>query len=180
MKTGFTNTAALMLAGLAGAFLAAAPVARADEVGIGTAALETVDGTSVGTATLAMTPNGLLVTGDFHNLPVGEHGFHIHESGRCTPDFGAAGGHFNPTGKAHGYANAAGFHAGDMPNLFVASDGTAKVHVFNPSVAGGASEEALFDGDGAALVIHADPDTYLSEAKAGARIACGVIVPAEE
>ncbi len=36
---------------------------------------------------------------------------------------------------------------------------------------------ALFDGDGAAIVIHAGPDDYRSDpaGAAGARIACGVI-----
>jgi Cu-Zn family superoxide dismutase len=174
MKTAFACAAVV----LAGAFLTAGNAARADEVGIGNVALETAEGQPAGTATLAMTPHGLLVAGDFRNLPVGEHGFHIHETGSCAPDFGAAGDHFNPTDRAHGYANPAGLHAGDMPNLFVASDGTAKVHVFNQEVRSGMTEDALFDADGAALIIHADPDTYLSEARAGGRIACGVIVPA--
>ncbi|MGQ0562698.1 MAG: superoxide dismutase family protein, partial [Gemmatimonadota bacterium] len=37
--------------------------------------------------------------------------------------------------------------------------------------------ENLFDGDGSALVVHANPDDYRADpaGNAGARIACGVI-----
>jgi Cu-Zn family superoxide dismutase len=143
---------------------------------VGNVALTTADGEAAGIATLTQTPNGVLVTADLKNLAVGEHAFHIHETGKCEPDFSAAGGHFAPAGKEHGLSNAAGYHAGDMPNIFVASDGTAKVHVFNTKVALGDGETSIFDEDGSALVIHADPDSYLKEALAGDRVACGVIV----
>jgi len=35
----------------------------------------------------------------------------------------------------------------------------------------------LFDEDGSAFIVHAEPDDYLDVSSAGARIACGVIEP---
>ncbi|MDX1402482.1 MAG: superoxide dismutase family protein [Kiloniellales bacterium] len=144
--------------------------------GIGNVSLMTTEGESAGLATLTETPNGVLITADLKNLSVGEHAFHIHETGKCEPDFSAAGGHFAPDGKEHGFSNPAGYHAGDMPNIFAASDGTAKVHVFNTRITLGDGKGSIFDEDGSALVIHADPDSYLKDALAGDRVACGVIM----
>jgi Cu-Zn family superoxide dismutase len=52
------------------------------------------------------------------------------------------------------------------------------VEVLNTLVTVG-GENALLDEDGAALVLHADPDDYKSDpaGHAGGRIACGVITP---
>lgn len=159
------------------AFLAVAAVAvTADEMRVGNAALETAEGKSAGLATLTETPNGVLITASLKNLTVGEHAFHIHETGKCKPDFSAAGGHFAPDGKEHGLGNPNGYHAGDMPNIFAASDGIAMVHIFNTRISLGDDEESIFDEDGAALIVHANPDTYLKDALAGDRVACGVII----
>lgn len=142
---------------------------------VATVAMTTTEGMSAGTVRFEATPNGVLIIADLKNLSPGEHGFHIHETGACKPDFSAAGDHFAPDGHEHGYANAKGSHAGDMPNIFVADDGTAKFHGFNSRITLDGDEASIFDEDGAALIIHADEDTYLSEAKAGSRVACGVI-----
>ena len=54
-------------------------------------------------------------------LTPGQHGFHVHEKGDCSaPDAMSAGGHFNPTGDAHGDPSKAPHHAGDMPMLVAA------------------------------------------------------------
>ncbi len=37
------------------------------------------------------------------------------------------------------------------------------------------AENTLFDDDGSAIILHAKPDSYGTEAGAGDRIACGVI-----
>src|SRR5919106_5606786 len=62
-------------------------------------------GQQVGTATVAQTPNGVLINAEIAGLPPGEHGFHIHETGRCDPTTGfeSAGGHYAPGGHKHGY-----------------------------------------------------------------------------
>ena len=38
-------------------------------------------------------PGGVLMDAQLKGLPPGEHAFHIHAKGSCTPDFKAAGGH---------------------------------------------------------------------------------------
>lgn len=136
-------------------------------------------GRQIGTAVFQPTPNGLLVSVTAEGLPPGEHGFHIHETGRCDPaeGFATAGGHFAPGGYQHGYEVEGGPHAGDMPNQFVGADGKLRTHVFNPRVSFDA--DSLADMDGAALVVHAGADDYRSQPSgaAGDRIACAVIHP---
>lgn len=141
------------------------------------AELRTADGQRVGVATLTDTPNGVLIRADLANLPPGAHAMHVHETGACTPSFDAAGGHFNPGNRAHGALVPAGMHAGDLPNLHVAADGTAQVEVLEPGVTLDSGSTRLMDADGAALVIHATADDYASQpaGNSGARIACGVI-----
>lgn len=132
----------------------------------------------IGTAVLTETPHGVLIEFIVKDLPRGEHGFHIHETGSCgTPDFKSAGGHYMPRGNAHGYKVAEGYHAGDMPNQFVEADGLMRGQIFNPHVTLADGEGTLFDEDGSAFIIHADADDYSSQPSgaAGARLACAVI-----
>lgn len=139
-------------------------------------------GKSIGHATLTEQKNGVKVKLKVSGLPPGKHGFHIHESGTCTPpDFKSAGGHFNPFDKHHGIENPEGKHAGDFPNLVAKENGKAEV----TAVAEGATlkqgKGSLFKEGGTAIVIHADPDDNMTDpaGNAGARIACGVIVKAK-
>ena len=75
--------------------------------------------------------------------------------GACDgPDFQTAGGHWNPTDAQHGTDNPNGPHAGDMPNLTVAADGTASTSFTLPA----GSFAGLMDGDGSAIVVHEGPD----------------------
>ena len=120
----------------------------------------------------------LQVTGNVSGLKAGaEHGFHIHETGDCSAaDGSSAGGHFNPSAAEHGAMDGAAHHVGDMPNLVADAQGMA-------SVDGALSAQAtLGDGGsndilGRGLIIHADPDDYVSQptGNAGARLACAVI-----
>jgi Cu-Zn family superoxide dismutase len=136
------------------------------------------EGKEIGGAILTETPNGVLIELTVNNLPRGEHGFHIHETGSCvTPDFKSAGGHYNPLDKKHGYITEEGYHAGDFPNQFVEADGLMRGSLFNPNITLSESDASLFDFDGSALVVHAEADDYSSQpaGAAGARIACAVI-----
>ncbi|MBB3713396.1 Cu-Zn family superoxide dismutase [Limimaricola variabilis] len=141
-----------------------------------TANLMGPDGSDMGRVTLTQTPNGVIVSLDAQGLDEGEHGFHVHETGACSPDFEAAGGHYNPTGAEHGMKNEAGAHAGDMPNIYANAEGGAKADAFlhDVSLEEGV-EGTLFDDDGSAIIIHAQADTYEAEAGAGDRVACGII-----
>ena len=142
-----------------------------------TAMLAAPDGAAMGTVTLTQGPHGVIIAADVTGLTPGGHGFHIHETGSCAPDFAAAGDHFTPKGRGHGYSHEGGFHAGDLPNIYAAADGTVRVDVFTSDVTLTAElAHSLFDDDGSAIIIHEKPDTYGEEAGAGGRVACGVIV----
>ena len=134
-------------------------------------------GRPLGDLSLVQTPNGVLVTGTLSNVPPGTHGIHVHAIGKCTPTFEAAGGHLNPTSRQHGYRNAGGAHAGDLPNLNVGTDGTVRVELFTSSFDLGRGDKGLFDEDGSALMIHALADDYTTDpsGSSGGRIACGEV-----
>ncbi len=137
------------------------------------------EGKEIGSATLTQTASGVLIDIDVSSIPNGEHGFHIHETGACdgAGGFKSAGGHFEPAEHQHGYMAEHGPHAGDMPNQFVSADGKVRAQVLNPNVTLADGAASLFDADGSAIVIHADPDDYTSQptGDAGDRIACAVI-----
>ena len=164
----------LFLATLCAASLSAPALAQN-----ATASFIDASGKDVGSATLTQTPNGVLIALDLRDLPAGEHAFHVHQKGVCdaAAKFTSAGGHFEPAGKKHGYMTEGGPHSGDMPNQFVAKDGSLRANVFNSAVTLGSGANSLFGTDGTALVIHAKADDYKSQpaGDAGDRIACGVI-----
>jgi Cu-Zn family superoxide dismutase len=147
------------------------PVDRAD------VPMRDATGRDLGTLILSNTTGGLILTGALSGLPAGVHGIHIHAIGRCDPpSFESAGPHWNPAGRMHGTLNPQGPHMGDMPNINVASDGSATVSVMTP---GGTlrGTGGLLDSDGAAVVVHAQVDDYRTDpsGNSGARIACGVV-----
>jgi Cu-Zn family superoxide dismutase len=133
-------------------------------------------GKRVGLVTLTAVPGGTVVNAEFTGLPAGVHGFHVHAVGKCEPPFDSAGPHWNPTGVPHGVAVGPG-HVGDLPNLFMAENGRVHVEVFAHGLALGKGPGGVFDGDGAALVVHAAADDYRTDpsGSSGDRIACGVI-----
>lgn len=135
-------------------------------------------GEDLGKVTLSSLANGVRVRFDLKKLPPGEKAFHFHEKGSCVgPKFESAGAHFAPTKNAHGFDSTGGPHAGDMPNIVVAADGTAKAEFVNPHVSLAAGDNSLLRGEGTALVIHAKPDDYKTQPSgdAGDRVACGEI-----
>jgi Cu-Zn family superoxide dismutase len=152
------------------AFSKTAATAKAD--------LVNSQGLHVGTAQLKETAQGVRLALEVANLPPGVHGFHIHAVGKCEPpDFKSAGGHFNPEGKEHGLENPAGHHVGDLQNLTVDAQGKAKVTIVVSGVTLGEGANSLFQPQGTAIVIHANPDDMKTDpaGNAGARIACGAI-----
>lgn len=167
---------------IASAFAMSAGLVAAQENEKLVAEVMTEDGQNAGTVTFTQVDHGVVVNADLQNLPEGPHGFHIHETGACQPDFQAAGGHYAAGGNEHGFDSEAGYHAGDLPNIHVAADGTARADFFAPhlSLAEGAQDPnaepfTLRDADGSAIMVHGSADNYVSADSAGPRIACGVI-----
>lgn len=140
------------------------------------ATLSSPDGEPMGEVSLTQGPRGVLIQARVSGLEAGPHGFHIHETGSCDPDFSAAGGHFNPTATGHGPLHEGGHHAGDIPNLIAHTDGAGLADYYTQDVTlASGVVHSLFDADGSAIVIHVDPDSYGEDAMAGGRVACGVI-----
>ena len=140
-----------------------------------TAEMSGPDGEPMGAVTIIQGPRGLLIQARLTGVPEGWHGFHIHETGSCAPDFSAAGDHYNPTAVGHGPLHEAGQHAGDTVNVYAHSDGVVMADQYTVDVTLGAGATSVFDADGSAFVLHESPDSYGEAAGAGGRIACGVI-----
>ena len=171
-----TYAGMLVLVALATLSLSILPATAAD---MAAAELVNTDGKAIGEATFEQTPGGVLLFVKVTGLPPGPHGIHLHGTGRCAPDFKAAKGHINPDKRAHGLRNPDGPDNGDLPNLYVAADGTgaAEFYTTRVSVADGKSAPALLDADGSAVIIHANSDDHMTQpiGGAGGRIACGVV-----
>lgn len=143
-----------------------------------TAELTDKDGKAVGMASFVETDNGVRVRLAVKGLSAGLHAVHIHAIGKCdAPAFTSAGGHFNPAQRKHGYKSQEGAHAGDLPNMLVAKDGSGRFEAFTDVVTLRAGANSIFDADGSALVVHAGVDDHSSDptGNAGDRAACGVI-----
>lgn len=121
------------------------------------------------------------VTVSVAGLKPGMHGVHLHAVGKCEPDFAAAGGHFDPgpAGNMDPDANHP-FHMGDLPNLNIGANGRGAMKATTSRVTLSDGPLSLFDADGSAIIIHANPDQGItgepkSGVSGGPRIACGVI-----
>ena len=118
------------------------------------------------------------------------HGFHVHTNGACSGDFVAsAGGHWNPSGAAHGD------HAGDLPVLWADAAGNVRASYTVDSFT---VDQLLTDAGGVSVIVHGGRDnlaniparytasgaaasgpdaTTNGTGDAGGRVGCGVIQP---
>jgi Cu-Zn family superoxide dismutase len=119
----------------------------------------------------------LTVTG----LKPGLHGVHLHAVGKCTPDFAAAGGHFDPGPASNPDPDANHpFHMGDLPQITAPASGAATMKAATTRVTLSDGPLSLFDADGSAIILHGNPDQGItgepkSGVSGGPRVACGVI-----
>jgi superoxide dismutase, Cu-Zn family len=127
--------------------------------------------TNFGTLVFNDSPYGLVITPHLTQLPPGAHGFHLHEHPNCNAHGMAAGSHFDPKKANTHLGPYASGHLGDLPVLFVGTDGQANTPLLAPRLT---STELK----GLTVMLHAGGDNY-SDSPAlgggGARIACGVI-----
>ena len=176
------TVSALLLPGLFAWVAIAGPALAQSQAQGAKADLKDAQGQLVGTAVFSPAPSGVKLQVEvkgFTAATVGEHGIHVHTTGKCEPAaFTSAGGHFNPGGKKHGLNNAEGHHAGDMPNITFDATGNATYEMVIEGITLGDGPTSLMDADGSALVIHAGPDDMTTDpaGNSGARVVCGELV----
>lgn len=143
---------------------------------------EGITGSAEFTESLEGTVRKVEVVVKVTGLKPGRHGMHLHAVGKCDgPAFTSAGGHFDPGpfGNVDPDLNHP-FHMGDLPNLEADPKGDASVTAVTTRVTLSAGPLSVFDADGTALIIHANPDQEITGAaksgvSGGPRIACGVL-----
>ena len=173
------TTTLLGITALVGAVGAGAGLAHVTADGGATRAgveLHDLAGNDVGFAWLTEDATGVVhVNVHATGLTPGRHGIHVHRVASCattTVPFDGAGGHHNPGGAVHGA------HAGDLPNLVVNGAGVGRLQVTTTAATLTAGGTSIFDGDGSALIIHANPDDGVTDPTGGSggRVACGIVV----
>jgi superoxide dismutase, Cu-Zn family len=165
----------------------AAPSASADFGKKVTAPITDRAGGTIGEVTLTEGAHGVLIhiTLSSGKLAPGWHGLHLHEKADCSDaalGFKLSGSHVghNPN-LQHGLLNPMGSEPGDLPNLYVGPNGAAGGEFFSTAItlAGEARGGLwpLLGPNGAALIIHANPDDQASQpiGGAGERLACAAI-----
>ena len=134
------------------------------------------------TGMAVFTQNGdqITLTIEIQGATPGLHAVHIHANGDCSaPDGTSAGGHWNPTGVAHGKWGEGEFHLGDIGNITVGEDGIGHITLTTDLWEIGTGSDVDVVGKG--IIVHAGADDFTSQPSgdAGARIGCGVIVLVE-
>ncbi|GBU16047.1 MULTISPECIES: superoxide dismutase family protein [Methylobacterium] len=181
-----TRLATLVALGAAGAVLAGPALAQQKAETPAPAAPQTLEspitnnkGDTIGKISIRDGANSLVmrVAIQAGGLTPGWHGIHFHAVGDCsdTEKFEKSKAHVNHDQSKHGLLNAEGPDEGDLPNVFANADGSVNAEVSSETSLTG--EGGLRDGDGSALVIHANEDDHNTQpiGGAGARVACAVI-----
>ncbi|MDE0297730.1 MAG: superoxide dismutase family protein [Candidatus Poribacteria bacterium] len=139
-------------------------------------------GSSVtGTATFTQSGDQIALLVEIKGASPGLHAVHIHQYGDCSsPDGKSAGGHWNPTGVAHGKWGEGEFHLGDIGNISVGEDGIGSISLKTDLWEIGTGSDVDIVGRG--IIVHAGADDFASQPSgaAGARIGCGAIVLAAQ
>ncbi|MGJ3262277.1 MAG: superoxide dismutase family protein [Salinarimonas sp.] len=181
-RTRMTRTRLATFALVAGTALAAAGpgIAQEGEIQTYETPILGTEGSEIGTLSLRGGPNGVVGTIIIEEgmLPTGWHAAHFHQVADCSdaPDFQASQGHISAQGRMHGHLHPQGPEAGDLSSIYVGENGAAAAE-FVTALLTFDGEQALFDEDGSALIIHADRDDQVTQPIGGAgdRIGCAVI-----
>lgn len=176
----------MQIAPIAALFALVSLPALAQEQASATGTFRTVERDQAGTVSLSEGPKGVLLRVEVEGLTPGWHGIHFHAVGDCSDEgFQKSGGHTHhePEKPPHGLLNPEGPDDGDLPNIHADENGVAVAELYSPFVTltGAEGRANLLDEDGAAIVIHANPDDHVSQPIGGAgdRVACVVVEAAE-
>lgn len=168
----------LLLAGQAPAQSGGKALARARATIEG----EKISGTAEFTEFVQGTGRHVQVVVRVKGLQAGLHGMHLHAVGKCEPPgFTSAGGHFDPGPYGHTDPDTNHpFHMGDLPNVDARAGAEASITATTTRVTLTEGPLSVFDKDGTALIIHANPDQGITGAEksgvsGGPRAACGVL-----
>lgn len=129
------------------------------------------NGTSLGQILFEDSKYGLLIIPQLSKLPVGLHGFHIHQNPDCGANGMNAGGHLDPTNTNKHQGPYGKGHLGDLPVLTTNSNGEANTPILAPRL-------TTLKIQGHAIMIHEGGDNYSDTPPlggGGARIGCGKI-----
>ncbi len=140
----------------------------------------TNDSGVTGTAVFTQNDDQITLMIEIQGASPGLRAVHIHENGDCSASDGSsAGGHWNPTGVAHGKWGEGEFHLGDIGNITVGEDGTGSISLTTDLWEIGTGSDVDVVGKG--IIVHAGADDFTSQPSgaAGMRIGCGVIVLSE-
>lgn len=99
---------------------------------------------------------------------------HIHQVADCSdPKAENAGGHWNPTGEAHGKWGSKEFHNGDLGNIKTDANGTGRLVMTSDKWCLGCNDEKR-NLLGHSIIIHAKADDYHTQptGNAGGRVGC--------
>jgi Cu-Zn family superoxide dismutase len=173
MRTRATaRTIAGLILSLVATGAASGASAAVQQSAIAVATIRDGNGVIVGRAALVQQGATVIVGVQATGMTPGLHGLHIHTVGSCVgPSFTSAGAHFNPTNANHGA------HAGDLPDLSVNQAGLGMMAAFTTHFTLLPGPLSIFDTDGAAIVVHANPDDHVTNpsGNSGPRLACGEI-----
>ena len=148
------------------------------------ASMVSQSGDAMGTVRFRQHDDVVVVALDVSGVAPGGHAVVVHAVGSCSPDFAAAGDHFEAERSGAGFVHpnwkrdpVHGEHGGDLPNVYAHADGSARADFLTDGFTLRAGKDhSIFDADGATIVIHEFPQDYgVAEGDTGARIACGVI-----
>lgn len=112
-------------------------------------------------------------------IPLGQHGFHVHEHRVTGNDCESAGEHYNPTKENHGSPITVVAHVGDLGNIQADAKGIARFEIQSDKLSLRGKYSVIERG----LVVHRYQDDLgmgynqesLKSGNSGARIACGTI-----
>jgi Cu-Zn family superoxide dismutase len=166
-----------IVTGLVGVIAATSGLAQPAGVVIRETPLVGSAGTPIGTVIASGSANAtvlriLVAPG---GLTPGWHGVHLHAVGDCSDpgQFLRSRGPVDHLIKSHGLLHPAGPKEGDLPNIYANPDGSANAEMLSHAVRM-LGQTGLVEGDGSALVIHAQEDDHLSQplGNTGNRVAC--------